>query len=250
MACMTTIVIDQAADDCQREATCPICHESIAIVPGHRRRVYCSDSCKQRAYLEREAQKIRETRRSQLRTTYPDFSEETIDLLDSFAAMGNYATVEHLAAAIVGEVERTTAQLQSKIERQRARIDKQNQQHHNRASELEQARADLTRLYQERAHEQEEIHQLTLRVHELAAKIQAAKRRIEELEQAPARPVMLADLLFEMGRERGFPQLWFPVDGSQHKIIEGEVYWQRFCDRAAAMDVKAAYEMINRHQTV
>lgn len=109
----TAIVNGLAHDDCEPEQaqasgarpTCAACPNPIEVIPGHRRRLYCSDTCKQRAYLERETQKSKATRLAQLRASYPDFSEATLEMLDSFLAVGNEEMVERLAATITGEVE-------------------------------------------------------------------------------------------------------------------------------------------------
>jgi hypothetical protein len=254
--------------------------------------------CKQKAYQSRQVHKDVAGRRAQLCAIYPDWGQETIGLLDGFAAVKNQEMVECIAAAITAEVERGTQQLSGKVERQRARIDKQNWQHQNRANELEEARADLLRLRQERAREQEEIHDLSELAQAQQMHLRAGRERITNLEtegvqqermmreqaetgrdqvqqrfkeyvsmtnerlsqlsgelaqlrqerERAARPVMLGDLLFELGRKLGYPELWFesPEWKEQAKVMKGREYWHRFCERAAAWEVKAAYEAAQR----
>ncbi|HLI07050.1 MAG TPA: hypothetical protein VKV40_10835 [Ktedonobacteraceae bacterium] len=117
--CSPTIVTDQARDDCEPQARCPVCSDSIALTAGHRRRVYCSDSCKQRAYLDREARKLAEQRRARLRAAYPTFSEQTLDLLERLEAVGNHELVERIATAIVREQQ----ELEQEVTRYRQIVD-------------------------------------------------------------------------------------------------------------------------------
>ena len=42
--------------DTARTTTCKHCGKPIEHIPGHRRREYCSDTCKQLAYRERKEQ--------------------------------------------------------------------------------------------------------------------------------------------------------------------------------------------------
>jgi endogenous inhibitor of DNA gyrase (YacG/DUF329 family) len=109
----TTIVSDQALDDCPQaeQARCEECGRPVETIRGHRHRRYCSDSCKQLVYQSRRAQKEDEARRARLCATYPDFSEKTIDLLDSFAALDNQKMVERIATTILVIRQRVLPQL-------------------------------------------------------------------------------------------------------------------------------------------
>lgn len=248
----TSNVTDQAVDDCPKLAHCEVCHTPISLAKGHRPRRYCSDSCKQRAYLEREAHTRREARMARLRADYPAFSQETLDLLDGFAALGNHEIVERIAQAIVQE-QRSLSNELARPRQHHQRADKPQRFTKAEARELEQARADLKRLSQERSREVEEFHQLSVLFHEQRIQLQAAENHIAQLEQT-RRVVMLSDLLYEHGQALDFPELWYasPADDAKQKIIKGEVFWRRFCDRASAQEVKAAYEVAqqltsNRH---
>jgi hypothetical protein len=262
----TTIVNDQALDDCPQteQARCEECGCPVETIRGHRPRRYCSDSCKQSAYQTRRAQKETEARRARLCATYPDFSEKTIDLLDGFAALDNQKMVGRIATTITAEVEgwqqgldqvqqcfnAYVAMTNERVGEQVGELAKlrQEQERKTKATsdtkELEQARADLLRLYQERARGQEEIHRLYELAQELQMHLGAARHRIAELEQQAACPVLLGDVLFEFGGTLGYSELWFEVPGWERaKILKGRDSWQRFCERAAALEVKAAYEV-------
>ena len=265
---MTAIVRRQAIDDCQTEqARCEVCYRPIEIARGHRARRYCSDTCKQRVYQQRKAEKENEARRARLCATYPDFGKETIDLLDGFAALKNQEMVERIAAAIAREGEERKQGLEQVQRRFREYVCMTNERLGEQAGELaklrqererttktsadtrelEQARADLMRLYQERAREQEDMHQLYERAQDVQLYVGAARYRIAELEQQAARPVLLGDVLFELGGTLGYPELWFESPGWERaKMLKGRDSWQRFCERAAALEVKAAYEVARR----
>jgi hypothetical protein len=226
------------------------------VVKGHRTRRYCSDSCKQKFYHGRKAENENEARRLQLCATYPDFGKETIDLLDGFAALKNQEMVERIAVAIAREgeerkqgleqvqrrFEEYTRMTNERLGEQAGELAKLRQERERKTKrsagtrELEQARADLMRLYQERAREQEAIHRLYERAQDVQLHVGAARYRIAEREQQAARPVLLGDVLFELGGTLGYPELWFESPGWERaKILKGRDSWQRFCERAAVL---------------
>jgi hypothetical protein len=225
---------------CQREH----CHNTIQQVPGnHRRRLYCSDTCKQQAFRERKQQHDQEKRQAAIRERWSGFRPDTQQVLETVMVVCSEALygkeenlMTRLAEAIRAE-QSQPAQTQHEDPKRKpsAKMTKAD------TRELEQARADILRLYQERAREQEVFHQLYEQLQDLSLDLGAARHRIAELEE---HPVMLSDLLFALGAQLDYPEFWF--DSPQWKVSaaipKGREYWQRFCERAAAMEVKAAYE--------
>lgn len=221
------------------------CRNMIQQVPGnHRRRLYCSDSCKQSAFRERIMQREKEAREAAIRARWDGFQHDTQQILERVMLVCGQALhgeeeslMKQLAEAIRAEQTQPTPERKPSTKMTKANM-----------RELEQARADLLRLYQENARASEEIHQLVELTHDLqldlGGQLGAARYRIAELEQQLAHPVMLSDLLFELGTQLDYPEFWF--DSPQWKVSaaipKGQEYWQRFCERAAAMEVRAAYE--------
>ena len=266
----TAIVNPLSSNDCLPEvqAHCKECGKPIAIVRGHRVRRYCNDVCRQKAYQSRQAQKEVEARRARLRTICPDLEELAIELLDELAGENNHELAQRVATAIARQMEYRQEGLDQVQERFRAYVEITNERISNLCGELaecrhelerkphmrmtrpefrelEQARADVLMLRQARAREQEELHQLVELSRDLQLQLGAARNRITELEQQPARLILLGDLLFELGGMLNYPEFWFesPQWKVRAAIPAGCVYWERFCERAAAMEVRAAYEV-------
>jgi chemotaxis regulatin CheY-phosphate phosphatase CheZ len=260
------------------QARCEECDRPIERVRGHRARRYCSDTCKQKAYQSRQAQKEVEARRVRLRAICPDLEELAIELLDELAGVNNHELAQRVVAAIARQMEYRQQGLEQVQERFRAYVETTNERVGNLCGELaqcrrelerkphmrmtrpefrelEQAREDLLRLYQERAREQEEIHRLYELAQDYQRDLGAARNRIAELEQQAARPVHIGDLLFELGAQLNYPELWFssPEWKESARILVGREYWRRFCERGAVLEVRAAYEVAkqrvesNRH---
>lgn len=217
------------------------CRNMVQQVPGnHRRRLYCSDSCKQSAFRERVMQREKEAREAAIRKRWDGFQHDTQQLLERVMQVCGKALhgaeeslMTRLAEAI--RTEQGQAKHEEPERKPGARMTKADMR------ELEQARADVLRLYQERAREQEEFHQLYEQLQGLQLDLGVARHRITELEQ---HPIMLSDLLFKLGTQLDYPELWFHSAQWKERaaIPKGNEYWQRFCERAAAMEVKAAYE--------
>ena len=68
------------------------CHRPIQQKPGnHRRRLYCSDSCKQSAFRERLIQHEKEARETTIREHWDGFQPETQQLLERIMQVCNQA---------------------------------------------------------------------------------------------------------------------------------------------------------------
>jgi hypothetical protein len=94
----------------------PLCERTVTQTPGHRKRQYCDDACKQTAYRCRQEEAARREReeaecqleaqaRATLRAHYTEFAESTIDFLRSLEKQGSYGLVRQIAAVISSERE-------------------------------------------------------------------------------------------------------------------------------------------------
>jgi hypothetical protein len=220
------------------------CHNPVKQTPGnHRKRLFCSDTCKQKAHRNRKSQREQEARQAAIRERWAGLQPNTQELLErvmQVCSQALYGKEENLMQLLAEAIRTEQGQpIQTRHEelegKPSAKMTKADMQ------ELEQAHAGLLRLHQERAREQEVFHQLYEQLQNLQIDLGAARHRIAELEQ---HPVMLSDLLFELGAQLDYPELWFhSVQWKERAAIpKGQEYWQRFCERAAAMEVKAAYE--------
>ncbi len=89
------------AATCKREG----CHYLVEQVPGsHRRRQYCSDTCKQSDYRQRAREKQLARRQAELRERWGDLLPETLEQLDSMLRKLGEEAAEHAAAVIAYEV--------------------------------------------------------------------------------------------------------------------------------------------------
>ncbi len=96
---------------------CPQCSDSFEIIPGHRRRRYCSERCKQTAYRRRcgqQAQPVsaheRERRQSdkrldQIEKRWPGLSLGTYYLLEEIQRNCGQRLVDKVAERILWEVQ-------------------------------------------------------------------------------------------------------------------------------------------------
>lgn len=205
----------------------PTCRHTLQQIPGgHRRRLYCDDTCRQQAFRARQVAEQGRQCAEQVKT-WGSFQPATIDYLVSMFVFGGQeqeAGARKLAALIREEqgglhelqeryrayVARTNERLEAltgelaAARQERERSAKPKPLAKSERQELEQARADLLRLYQERARGSEEIHRLSELAHELGAKLGAARNRITELEssgqqgQAPA-PSDAVEKLLRLG---------------------------------------------------
>ncbi|GCE06147.1 hypothetical protein [Dictyobacter aurantiacus] len=94
----------------------PICQRSIESVPGHRRRKYCDDACKQTAYrlrleaaeqerIEAERQEYERQELEALRTRYREVLPDTLRFLYELRKQGQYRLVEQIGHVILTEIE-------------------------------------------------------------------------------------------------------------------------------------------------
>ncbi|GLV61141.1 hypothetical protein KDH_79570 [Dictyobacter sp. S3.2.2.5] len=131
-----TIAEGQEPEDSVPVCENPGCGMPITIVPGHRRRKYCSDACKSNAFrlraaeaerLEQERQSLEaeEQRRQQLRQLYgEDLLPQTIEFLRGMERIGyNSLTVEAIAATLRTEINRISAAAPSQHQNEDERAD-------------------------------------------------------------------------------------------------------------------------------
>lgn len=144
------------------------CGRPIVVTPGHRPRAYCDDRCKVAAFRMRQEQAERERHMAEVRAQFGGYSDATLHLLDSIMQYSGIELAQRVALAINAEVGSHKPKGAKATNRD--------------VQELEQARADLRRLYQSQAREQEEIHRLYVLAQDLQTSLGAARNRIAELE--------------------------------------------------------------------
>ncbi len=142
---------------------CKYCHRPLEQRPGGRRREYCDDACRQRAHRLRQGEAAA-IRAEQEIESWGVFLPATVKYLAGLLAAGNWDTARKLANLMLAE------QDFSRRKKPRDTSDR---------AELEQARADLSRIRQDRAREAEQLRAL-LAKRETALAVQA--KVIEDLE--------------------------------------------------------------------
>ncbi|MGH2481077.1 MAG: hypothetical protein ACRDHW_15585, partial [Ktedonobacteraceae bacterium] len=130
-----------------------------------------------------------------------NFLAESVKQLAGYIVAGSRDTARKLADLILAEQQIARhgqdntgriAELEAEIKHLQTRMDKQyvkKSVSKADAQELEQARADLRRLYQERAREQEQHHQLYETCCSQRMHLETAQQKIKDLENQARRPV-------------------------------------------------------------
>lgn len=94
---------------------CGKCGRILTVIPGHRARRYCNDTCKQGAYRRRRStathQKRQESRMTQLEKLYPGLSFYTYYALASFKYRPDDAVMQTIVTVIRKEKEATVRQV-------------------------------------------------------------------------------------------------------------------------------------------
>jgi hypothetical protein len=89
----------------------PACNQSLVVIPGHRRRQYCSDTCKMAAHRARIAAanqaryeamqlELARTEREELRQRWGDLPPEAFDLLRSLRMTYGITLAERVAGML------------------------------------------------------------------------------------------------------------------------------------------------------
>jgi hypothetical protein len=100
----------------------PACGNELVIIPGHRRRQYCSDTCKMAAHRARlaAANQVRYEElqvqlalreREELRLRWGDLLPETLELLQRLRTISGIVVADQVAAALDAERERERVSL-------------------------------------------------------------------------------------------------------------------------------------------
>ncbi|HVB25343.1 MAG TPA: hypothetical protein VNG51_25620 [Ktedonobacteraceae bacterium] len=233
------------------EATCQYIHcgRHIVVTPGHRPRSYCDDRCKVAAYRLRQEQAERARHLEALHAQFGGYDEKTLQLLDSIMQRGSVELAQRVAWAInaeagkqvhaatraatqkVWELQKQVKELEQEIaglrEKQRARVDKMKLKTAGNLQELEQARADLRRLYQTTiAHLEQEL---------------ATYRQIVDLSDR----ARLERQLYDIGEQIGYRQ-FIPAD---HLLMvgQGEEFWRAFVLAASDEDLASAVVRVKHY---
>ena len=214
------------------EATCQYTHcgRQIVVTPGHRPRSYCDDRCKVAAYRWRQEQAERARHLAALRAQFGGYDEKTLQLLDAMMQIGNAELAQRVAWAInaeagkqvhtmceaatrkVFELQKRVKELEQELtglrEKQRTRVDKVKLKAAGDLQKVEQARADIRRLYQATiAHLEQEL---------------ATYRQMVDLSDR----ARLERQLYDIGEQIGYRQ-FIPAD---HLLAvgHGEEFWRAF----------------------
>jgi hypothetical protein len=89
----------------------PTCNQSLVVIPGHRRRQYCSDTCKMAAHRARLAAanqaryealqlELAQREREELRQRWGDLPPEAFDLLRSLRMTYGITLAEQVASVL------------------------------------------------------------------------------------------------------------------------------------------------------
>jgi hypothetical protein len=188
------------------ERTCKACGRALppAASSGHRTREYCDDVCRQAARRSRQ-EVARRCQCVEQVEGWGTFLPATVAYLANLLLSGNEEgeKAARRLAGIVQAEQGELAQLQERFRQyvavtnerletltgelaaarqQRERSPRPKPLMKGERQELEQARADLLRLYQERARQSEEIHRLVELTRDLQMHLGAARNRIADLE--------------------------------------------------------------------
>ena len=93
--------------DTINEPTCTACGRALVQIPGHRKKAFCNDACRQRHHRSQKEQQSRETAQAALRTSTGSYLPQTRAVLEEVMRLQGMELASRVAAALADEITQT-----------------------------------------------------------------------------------------------------------------------------------------------
>ena len=93
--------------DTTNETTCQACGRPLVHIPGHRKKAFCNDTCRQRHHRSQKEQQAREAAQAALRASFGDYLPETQRVLEEVMRLQSIGLASRVAAALADEITHT-----------------------------------------------------------------------------------------------------------------------------------------------
>ncbi len=93
--------------DTINETRCKDCGRLLVHIPGHRKKVFCNDACRQRHHRSQKEQQARETAQATLRASTGPYLPQTRAVLEEVMRLQGMELAGRVAAALADEITQT-----------------------------------------------------------------------------------------------------------------------------------------------
>lgn len=93
--------------DTTNETTCTACGRALVQIPGHRKKAFCNDACRQRHHRSQKEQQARETAQAALRASTGFYLPQTQRVLEEVMRLQDMELASCVAAALADEITHT-----------------------------------------------------------------------------------------------------------------------------------------------
>ena len=93
--------------DTTNETTCKACGRALVQIPGHRKKAFCNDACRQRHHRSQKEQQARETAQAALRASTGFYLPQTQRVLEEVMRLQDMELASRVAAALADEITQT-----------------------------------------------------------------------------------------------------------------------------------------------
>ena len=93
--------------DTTNKTTCTACGRALVQIPGHRKKAFCNDACRQRHHRSQKEQQARETAQVALRASTGFYLPQTQRVLEEVMRLQDMELASRVAAALADEITHT-----------------------------------------------------------------------------------------------------------------------------------------------
>ena len=93
--------------DTTNETTCKACGRALVQIPGHRKKAFCNDACRQRHHRSQKEQQARETAQAALRASTGFYLPQTRAVLEEVMRLQGMELASRVVAALADEITQT-----------------------------------------------------------------------------------------------------------------------------------------------
>jgi hypothetical protein len=90
--------------DATNETRCKDCDRPLVQIPGHRKKAFCNDTCRQRHHRSQKERQAREAAQAALRASIGDYLPETRAVLEEVMRLQGMELASRVAAALADEI--------------------------------------------------------------------------------------------------------------------------------------------------
>ncbi len=93
--------------DATNETRCKDCDRPLVHIPGHRKKAFCNDACRQRHHRSQKEQQVREATQAAMRASTGSYLPQTQRVLEEVMLLQGMELASRVAAALADEITQT-----------------------------------------------------------------------------------------------------------------------------------------------